>query len=43
MARLVKVSLQEWERGIGSQALVTIRYGSRARKIIDGYRESRGT
>jgi hypothetical protein len=30
-------------RGIGSQSLVTIRYGSRARKIIQGHRESRGT
>ena len=27
----------------GSQSLVTIRYASRARKIIAGYRESRGT
>jgi hypothetical protein len=43
MARLVEAKFLEWERGIGSQSLVTIRYGSRARKIIQGYRESRGT
>jgi len=43
MARLVEARFLEWERGIGSQSLVTIRYGSRARKIIEGYRESRGT
>jgi hypothetical protein len=42
MARLVEAEFLEWERGIGSQALVTIRYGSRAKKIIASYRETIG-
>ena len=42
MARLVECKFLGWERGAGGQALVTIRYGTRARTIIDGYRQSVG-
>ena len=39
MARLVECEFLEWERGIGSGSLVTLRFGSRTKALVKSYRE----
>jgi hypothetical protein len=40
MARLVECEFLEWERGIGSGSLITLRFGGCTNDIVAGYRET---